>query len=276
MLEQFLSHVYHPNRVVELMNTIQLLYRIGLTSYVDKIEEIMLAETGTEPEVMAGNIEASMVDGLLAGLTQYGVTINYDPGEIAVITDMLQFLAFWDTSDGSSPASFGELENIRELSDSNEDILIELFERSGNNHGDRLIDWIVTVSPSLINRLDESFKAKPVLSDEPSCIAVSSLNDFRLFAVHFPDSRAVEYIKGGGAIGLSLNTLLLANDDWFQVGNYKTTAIELVGLALMSDLPRENLKASMLAMIEPVIGSTLAGQNVIREVTTVFEKVLGK
>lgn len=274
MLEEFLSQVYHPNRVVELVNTANLLYRIGLTNYTDRINQILQGEVGAEALTIAGNIETSIEAGVVAGFTQFGVDIEFDRSQIGVTTDFLQFLAFWDTYEGSSAESFPGLEDLTELGATNEDILIELFEMSGGNPDARLIDWIVSVSPSLIAKLQESFKEKPVVTDEPSTLPVSALHDFRLFAVHFPDAGVVSYVKMGGAIGISLSTLLLQNEELITTGSYKATAIELAGLALISDLPRDSLKEEFARMVEPVVGSTVSGQNVLREVNAIFSKVL--
>lgn len=276
MLEQFLNQVYHPNRVADLGYAANLLYRIGLTNYTDQIEQIIQGEVGIEAITIAGNIESTLEAAIVAAFTQFGVSIEYDRSEIGLITDLLQFLAFWDTAEGCSADSFNGLEEIHELGMTNEDVLIELFERSGGNHDNRLIDWVVSVSPNLITRIQESFDKRPVLSDEPTSLPVSALHDFRLFAVHFPDASVVSYVKTGGAIGLSISTLILEHEEWFMGGSYKTTAIELVGMALISDLSREDLEGSLAKMIEPILGSTLAGQNVVREIKTVFAKVLNK
>lgn len=274
MLEEFLNNVYHPNRTVELVNAVNLLDRIGLTNYTDKINEILKGEVGIEALAIAGNIESSIESGIVAGFTQFGVNIDFDRSQIGVISDMLEFLASWETYEGSSPESFPELEDITELASTNEDILIELFEMSGGNPNDRLIDWVVEVSPSLISKIQESFTKKPEVTDEPSLLPVSALHDFRLFAVHFPDAGVVSYVKMGGAIGVSLSTLLLQNEELISSGNYKTTAIEMAGLALISDLERDTLQEEFAKLVEPVIGSTVSGQNVLKEVNAIFSKVL--
>lgn len=276
MLEQFLSAVYHPNRVIELMNSINLLYRIGLTSFTDRIDEILNSEEGIETQAIAANIEGCLEDGLVAGFNQFGVVIEYDHTQISIITDFLQFLAFWETEEGCSPESFSDIEDVNELGMTAEDVLIELFELSGGNHNDRMIDWIISVSPSLITRLNESFTHRPALTDEPASISVSALNEFRVYAVHYPYSKVVSYVKMGGAIGLSLNTLLLENDEWFVNSTHAATAQELVGLALISDMEREGLKDTLIKLVEPIIGSTSAGQSVVKEINAVFTKVMSK
>lgn len=201
MLDKFLNTVYHPNRAVEILNLITLLFRLGLTGHTDRIDVILLAETGIEPETMAGNIEQVMVDGLFTAYSMYGVDIEYDPQEISTQADLLEFLALWDSHEGASPQTYPGIENISELGATNIDILTELFEMAGKNHDGRLLDWIERVSDSLITRIQESFTKKPVLADEMNTIPNGSLSDFRLFAVHYPEAQIVEYIKNGGAIG---------------------------------------------------------------------------
>ena len=274
MLAKFLNAVYHPNRAVEVLNLITLLYRLGLTGHTDRIDEILKAETGTEPETIAGNIEKVMVDGLFVGYSMFGVDMEYDPQEISTQADLLEFLALWDSADGVSPESYPGVENIHELGMTNIDILTELFEMAGKNHDGRLLDWIERVSDSLILRIQESFTKKPLLSDEASTIPNSSLSDFRLFAVHYPDAQIVEYIKQGGAIGISFSTMVIKNDAWFDNISIDKLAIELVGMAMVSDMDREGMREQVAKLMEPVFGSTAQGQRALLEINRVFTKVL--
>ena len=274
MLEQFLNSVYHPNRAVEVLHAITLLFRLGLTGYTDKIDEILMAETGTEPLVMAGHIEASVRDGLFTAYAQYGIDIEYDTAELSTIVDLLEFLAAWDTAEGVSPQSYPDELDIRELGRSNIDILIELFEMAGKNHDGHLIDWLDNVSDNLIARLEESFKKRPELLDEPSSISVTSLNDFRLFAVHFPESMVVKYIRSGGAVGLSISTMMIKNDHWLMGRSVNEMAIEIAGMALVSDMSRDTLREDLGKLVEPVLGSTVQGQVALKEINRVLTKVL--
>lgn len=275
MLEQFLMAVYHPNRVVELVNAISLLRRFGMTGYTDRIDETLLAEQGTEPEVIAGNIERFMSEGIMAAYAQFGVEIEYDPGEISIQCDMLEFLICWDTAEGVSPASYPDHLEIRELGNSNEDILIELFDMAGKNHDERMIDWIMAVSDSLLRRIGESFTQKPSLVDEVESIPAAALSDFRVFAVHFPDTHIVKYVKMGGALGLSMSTLLIKHDEWFMGLPVDQMAVELAGMALTSDLRRDILREEVAKLMEPVLGSSAQGQRLLQGINKTLTKVLG-
>jgi hypothetical protein len=95
-----------------------------------------------------------------------------------------------------------------------------------------------------------------------------------LFAVHYPDAQIVEYIKSGGAIGLSFNTLVVKNDAWFDNVSIDKLAIELVGMAMVSDMDRQDMRGQVAKLMEPVFGSTAQGQRALLEINRVFAKVL--
>jgi len=274
-LEKFFNAVYHPNRVVELMHAINLLYRFGMNGHTDRIEHIVLGEQGIEPEVIAGNAENMMIEGILAAYAQFGVEIEFEPSALSVTSDLLEFLVMWDTPEGVSPADYPEGTDVREMGASNEDILIELFESAGKNHDGHMIDWIVSVSDSLINKLDGTFKSEPILTlDEPK-VASGALSDFRVFAALYPDAKVVAYVRDGAALGQSMNTLILNNDAWFQGIPPEEMAVEVAGMALISDLPRNDLIQETAHLIEPVLGSSLAGQRIMGVITKILTKVLG-
>lgn len=275
MLEQFFNAVYHPNRTVELMHCINLLYRCGMTGHTDRIEHIIKGEQGLEPEVIAGNAEKMMIDGILAAYAQFGVEIEFEPNAISTTADLLEFLLTWDTAEGVSHLDYPEGIDIHELGNSNTDILIELFEMVGKNHDGHLIDWIVSVSPSLIKRLGESMESKPMLSDEESTIPGAALSDFRIFAAIYPESKVVDYVRNGAALGQSMNTLIVNNDKWFEALPVEKMAIEVSGMALMSDLSRETLREEVAKLMEPVLGSSQAGQRLLAEINKILTRVLG-
>lgn len=274
-LEKFFNAVYHPNRVVELMHGLNVLYRFGMTGYTDRIEHIVIGEQGLEAEVIAGNAEQMMVKGILEAYAKFGVEIEFEPGALTCTVDLLEFLIMWDTPEGVSPTFYPEGTDIRELGGSNEDILIELFEMAGKNHDGHLIDWILSVSDSLIARLEETFNKRPVVLNEDPNVATCALGDFRVFAALYPEAKVVTYVRDGAALGQSMNTLILNNDKWFQGASHDQMAIEVAGMALISNLDRDTLIQETAKLVEPVLGSTLAGQRIMAEINKILTKVIG-
>lgn len=274
MLERFIVAAFHPNRAVEILNTLGLFDKIGLSGYLYRINELVESEAGGEASVIAFNIDNLIGNGLTEALGNFGVSIEYSPNEISLVTDLLQFLALWDTAEGFNPSLLDNVEDLNELGATAEDILIELFEISGGNPDQRLIDWIMRVSPALIARIDDSIKRYRLQADESSGTSAEQLSQLKVFAAHYPDSKMVAYVRAGGALGVSVSTLILENEDMLLGLSDKDMAVELVAMAIISNLPRETLTQAFIELIEPVVGTSLKGQTIVREINTVFAKVL--
>jgi hypothetical protein len=145
-------------------------------------------------------------------------------------------------------------------SDNEMDLLFQLLEYATNKPWDYFSDGILSVSPFLIERLEEVLNERNISTEEEDDnpdkpkVEKEKLEKLSSFIEKFPNSIITEAISDDFmAVGLTLNILCekfklsITN---LQSESAKHAAIELLGLVLCSDTPFANIVTETKKLIE--------------------------
>ncbi len=261
MISAYLTNYMHPERVGTIVAAVETLSSYGFDSCGQTMEKEILSGSPQGVDGVISKVEEIIQIAIEGALTQFGVTIDYRDELIDEHMALLHFLYTWNTPEGHSaltiPIAGGHL---RELGDTEVDILLELYSLADGVPERVYIDWVERVETYLINALEQQFAEEEDLDAEaPAVITDAVLNPFRAFAAVYPESAAVHYIRNGGRIGLDYDTLIEQFEEDGQLAialDEKRLAENLVGILLISSLDRKLGDQVLAETAELQYGST--------------------
>lgn len=276
MIESYLSTYMHPNRVGDILSVINDLSHLGLDQVGQTVENFIMSGSVSGSDGVIGDIEQIIEVALKATFTQFGVSISYDDSRIAEHLAVLNFLAQWDTPEGYSKRSVNLPNGLDELGRSDKDKLLELIAMATGEMSYSFIDWVDSVEGYLIKVINSSLMSDDeddTPDDEAGILTQSILNPFRSFAAHYGDSEPVKYVTNGGAFGIGFERLIEANDDVFLMSDEDGYATNVVGFALLSNMPRQHLVNAVAHFIELTYGPTDQARRVISKAQLILTNI---
>lgn len=261
MISAYLSNYMHPERVGTIVAAVEALSSYGFDSCGQTMEKEILSGSPQGVDGVISKVEEIIQVAIESALAQFGVSIDYRDELIDDHMAMLHFLYTWNTPEGHSAATIPVLGgHLRELGETEVDILLELYALADNVPERLYIDWVERVETYLINTLERQFEDEEAIETAvPASISDAVLNPFRAFAAQYPESAAVDYIRNGGKLGLDVDILI----DQFDLAGHldatldeKRVAENLVGILLISGLERGLFDQVLSETVERHFGST--------------------
>lgn len=261
MISAYLSNYMHPERVGTIVAAVEALSSYGFDSCGQTMEREILSGSPQGLDGVISKVEEIIQLAIEGALTQFGVSIDYRDELIDDHMALLHFLYTWNTPEGHSAQTVPVMGgHLRELGDTEVDILLELYSLADGVPERVYIDWVERVETYLINALEQQFEDEANAETEtPPVITDAVLNPFRAFAAVYPDSAAVHYIRNGGRIGLAFDTLINQFEEDGQLAialDDKRLAENLVGILLISNLDRRMGDQALSEIAELQYGST--------------------
>ena len=276
MIEKYLSAFLHPNRVSLLVEVIETLSSLGLDDCGQTVETLIQSGSDHGDDGVLAAIASTVEVSLVAALTQFGVTVEYTEENALAQLDLLVFLANWGSPDGLGPESVAlDEDSIYELGGNSVDILVEFYSLCSDDTA-LDIDWVLAVDRFLIDRLHETLTTAYQAEQEPVSIADSVLTPLKGFSSKYPNNPAVQYVRDGGRIGLPINQVVAVMEEHIKSNlPLGETAELMLGIGLISDTPRENLKDTLGAIIESAFGASGHTAQLLARFNGLYKDVFG-
>lgn len=277
MLRTFIRTTRTPERADLLIRTLVLIENMGYLNLIDSIETIGGAEAETNPDLIIAAIEDQIGEAVTAIYAAHSINIDYDPNKLQEILDLLRFLLFFNQPGGYTATHLQTQFDLYELGETNEEILLNLYESSGHCHSNEPIDWITRVGIAFINNLAKAVEqaAQMVPEEEPGeVIQGETLEVLKKFSALHPESIAVKHINQVQGRVCNINNLFFIYDDILNGMQPNALAVELVGFSIISATPSDKTKGEFaIDMVETAAGQNTRALNVINAITQVIAKV---
>lgn len=277
MLRTFIRTTRTPERADLIIRAIDLIEQNNYLSFIDQLEATAADDTVPDNQAIMSALEAQLGDVITALFAAHSVHIEYDQNRLDEIVGLLEFLLHFGTEKGYMPENLQSENDIWELGDTNEEILINLFDGSGHNPNGNPLDFVTWVGVTFVHNL-KNFITTAVTSvveeEHDEILQGDDLENLRKFAALFPDSLAVKHIKEVRGVYCNINNLFFRYDDDLSKMSAPNLAIEIVGFVLISKTPEDQTKADFaLSIIEGVAGQSTRALDVVNVVKQTIDKV---